>query len=80
MIVGGEFGPRARPMQTEWVESILSQCRRADVLFFFKQWGGVRKDMTGRLLHGQLYDDMPTRRVNLNSQAATFLRGFAPAP
>ncbi len=71
VIVGGRRD-RARAMQAEWVESILSQCRRADVLFFFKQWGGVRKDMTGRLLHGQLYDDMPTRRVNLNTEAATF--------
>ncbi len=59
VIVGGESGPRARPMKAEWVESIFAQCREADVRFFFKQWGGVRKDMTGRQLHGRTYDEMP---------------------
>jgi protein gp37 len=58
-IVGGESGPKARPMQAEWVESIFRQCRSARVPFFFKQWGGVRKDMTGRTLHGRTYDEMP---------------------
>lgn len=59
VIVGGESGPKARPMAPEWVESIYRQCRAADVAFFFKQWGGVRKDMTGRTLHGKTYDEMP---------------------
>ena len=59
VIVGGESGPKARPMQAEWVESIFGQCRKANVRFFFKQWGGVRKDFTGRKLHGRTYDDMP---------------------
>lgn len=59
VIVGGESGPHARLMEREWVESIFRQCRRADVPFFFKQWGGVRKDLTGRLLHGRPYDEMP---------------------
>ncbi len=59
VIVGGESGPRARPMRLEWVESILTQCRNADVAFFFKQWGGVRKHRTGRELHGVTYDEMP---------------------
>jgi protein gp37 len=59
VIVGGESGPRARPMAKEWVESIFAQCRRANVRFFFKQWGGVRKDLTGRKLHGRTYDEMP---------------------
>jgi protein gp37 len=59
VIVGGESGPRARPMKAEWVESIFAQCREANVRFFFKQWGGVRKDMTGRRLHGRTYDEMP---------------------
>jgi protein gp37 len=58
-IVGGESGPKARPMQAEWVESIFRQCRSARVPFFFKQWGGVRKDMTGRTLHDRTYDEMP---------------------
>jgi protein gp37 len=59
VIVGGESGPGARPMKHEWVDSILAQCREHAVPFFFKQWGGVRKDRTGRLLHGQTYNEMP---------------------
>ncbi len=59
VIVGGESGPRARPMRLEWVESILTQCRDAEVAFFFKQWGGVRKHRTGRELNGRIYDGMP---------------------
>ncbi len=60
VIVGGESGPRARPMKREWASSILRQCRSAKVPFFFKQWGGVRKDLTGRTLNGKTYDEMPT--------------------
>ena len=59
VIVGGESGPGARPMQADWVRAILEQCRRAHVPFFFKQWGGVRKDRTGRDLDGRAYDEMP---------------------
>jgi protein gp37 len=59
VIVGGESGPSARPMRKEWVISIFRQCRAARVPFFFKQWGGVRKDMTGRELNGRTYDEMP---------------------
>ncbi|MFM9971140.1 MAG: DUF5131 family protein [Burkholderiales bacterium] len=59
VIVGGESGPKARPMRMQWVESILKQCKTANVPFFFKQWGGVRKDLTGRELHGQIYSEMP---------------------
>lgn len=59
VIVGGESGPRARPMKKEWARSILRQCRTAGVPFFFKQWGGVRKDLTGRTLNGRIYDEMP---------------------
>ena len=59
VIVGGESGPRARPLRSEWVESIFRQCRAAGVPFFFKQWGGVRKDRTGRELYGRTYDEMP---------------------
>jgi len=58
-IVGGESGPKARPMRKEWVTSIFLQCRVARVPFFFKQWGGVRKDLTGRELNGKIYDEMP---------------------
>lgn len=59
VIVGGESGPRARPMRKEWVDSIYRQCRDAGVPFFFKQWGGVRKDRTGRELHGRTFSEMP---------------------
>jgi len=59
VIVGGESGPGARPMQAAWVRAIRDRCRRADVPFFFKQWGGVRKDRTGRDLDGRAYDEMP---------------------
>jgi protein gp37 len=58
-IIGGESGHGARPMQEEWVEKILKLCRRQDVAFFFKQWGGVHKSMTGRRLRGRTYDEMP---------------------
>lgn len=63
VIVGGESGPGARPMQRAWVDSIYRQCRSNDVPFFFKQWGGVRKDTTGRELHGRTYDEMPLVQV-----------------
>ena len=59
VIVGGESGPKARPMRKEWVKEILRQCRAARVPFFFKQWGGIRKDLTGRELDGHTYDEMP---------------------
>lgn len=58
-IVGGESGPGARPMKSEWVQQIRDQCRRADVAFFFKQWGGVFKKRTGRILEGRTWDEMP---------------------
>jgi protein gp37 len=59
VIVGGESGPHSRPMQIQWVREIFLACRRQKVPFFFKQWGGVRKDLTGRLLGGRNYDEMP---------------------
>jgi len=59
VIVGGESGPRARPMRPLWVESIQMQCQEAEVPFFFKQWGGVRKHRTGRTLNGHIFDEMP---------------------
>ncbi len=59
VIVGGESGPGARRMNTEWAKSIHRQCRQVGVPFFFKQWGGIRKDMTGRMLYGRTYDEMP---------------------
>jgi protein gp37 len=59
VIVGGESGPGARPMQPEWVRDIRDQCMAAEVAFFFKQWGGVIKSRTGRELDGRTYDAMP---------------------
>lgn len=59
VIVGGESGAGARPMQKAWVETIQLQCRRARVPFFFKQWGGVRKSLSGRELNGRTYDEHP---------------------
>lgn len=61
VIVGGESGPGARPMEKEWVTSIRDQCRESDIPFFFKQWGGVRKSATGRRLEGRIYDGLPQR-------------------
>ena len=59
VIVGGESGHGARPMKLDWVLNILRQCRAQGVMFFFKQWGGVRKSKTGRLLNGRTYDEFP---------------------
>jgi len=59
VIVGGESGPGARDMKKEWVVSIQKQCQKANVAFFFKQWGGVFKSHTGRELNGKTYDEMP---------------------
>jgi protein gp37 len=61
VIVGGESGPGARPIRKEWVLSIREQCKAARVPFFFKQWGGTRKALTGRKLEGRTYDEYPTR-------------------
>jgi protein gp37 len=58
-IVGGESGPGARPVEACWITDIRDQCQAAGVAFFFKQWGGVNKKKTGRLLEGRSYDEMP---------------------
>jgi protein gp37 len=59
VIVGGESGPGARPMEKTWVDGIFRQCLAYDVPFFFKQWGGVQKKRAGRNLNGRTYDEMP---------------------
>lgn len=64
VIVGGESGPGARPLEREWVVNIRDQCLKDKVPFFFKQWGGVQKKKTGRLLDGKTWDQMPVD-VNL---------------
>jgi protein gp37 len=58
-IVGGESGAGARPLREEWVHNIRDRCRDAGVLFFFKQWGGVRKKQAGRALDGRTHDEAP---------------------
>jgi len=59
VIVGGESGIGARKMEESWVNNLLAQCRRADVPFFFKQWGGVQKKKHGRALNGKTFDEFP---------------------
>jgi protein gp37 len=63
VIVGGESGPRARPMKREWVIQIKKRCEDMDVPFFFKQWGGVRKKAAGRELYGRTFDEMPNPQL-----------------
>lgn len=65
VIVGGESGPGARPMNPAWVTAIQQQCAAQRSIFFFKQWGGVQKAKNGRELNGRTYDEMPA----LSSQA-----------
>ena len=59
VIVGGESGPGARPMDADWVREIRDNCLSSEVPFFFKQWGGVFKKRTGRILDGRTWDQMP---------------------
>lgn len=61
VIVGGESGPRHRPIEIEWVREIRDQCRKAKVSFFFKQWGGARPKTGGRMLDGRTWDQMPDK-------------------
>ena len=59
VIVGGESGPGARPIEKSWVIEIREKCKDAGIAFFFKQWGGVQKSKTGRTLEGRIWDEMP---------------------
>ena len=59
VIVGGESGPGARPMDEKWVVNIQQQCSRSQVPFFFKQWGGTNKKKAGRVLQGRTWDELP---------------------
>lgn len=61
VIVGGESGPRSRPIEPNWVRSIQEQCEDAGVAFFFKQWGGTQKKKAGRDLDGKTYSEFPVR-------------------
>ena len=64
IIVGGESGPGARPIEAAWVRSVRAQCRAEKIPFFFKQWGGVRKREAGRTLDGRTYDEFPDAPTN----------------
>ena len=84
VIVGGESGPRARPLRPEWVVSIQRQSHTQKVPFFFKQWGGVRKATTGRTLLGRTFDEFPPivrsevpGRAELNERLARMTRSLA---
>jgi protein gp37 len=59
VIAGGESGPKARPAHPDWFRSVRDQCQAAGVPFFFKQWGGTRKKLTGRALDGRTWDQFP---------------------
>ena len=63
VIVGGESGPRARPMEADWVREIRDNCVGNNVPFFFKQWGGVVKKRTGRTLDDRTWDEMPRSKT-----------------
>jgi protein gp37 len=76
VIVGGESGHGFRPMQEEWVRSLLTQCKRAKVPFFFKQWGGYPKSKAGRLIDGRTYDEMPDRLVAPMPDRVTRIKFF----
>jgi protein gp37 len=60
VIAGGESGPGARPLHPDWVRAVRDQCVAASVPFFFKQWGGVRKSLAGRVLDGRTWDETPS--------------------
>ena len=59
VIVGGESGPRARPMDPQWAREVRDQCIEAKVPFFFKQWGGLRVRSKSRALDGKIWNEMP---------------------
>lgn len=71
VIVGGESGPGARPMDEGWVIDLRRQCQRAGVSFFFKQWGGVQKKKAGRLLEGRTWDELPKTDQQTLTTSAT---------
>ena len=76
VIVGGESGPRARPVEPAWVTDLRDQCRRASVAFFFKQWGGKNKKKAGRLLEGRTWDELPAVRAPAGGRASPRARAL----
>jgi protein gp37 len=65
VIVGGESGPGARPLEEGWVIDIRDQCLASDAPFFFKQWGGVSRKRNGRMLRGRTWDEIPVKAATL---------------
>jgi protein gp37 len=82
VIVGGESGPGARPMDPKWVTRLLARCESDGVPFFFKQWGGVQKKKLGRKLNGRTYDEAPASnavalpKIDVRKRAAEELRNI----
>lgn len=76
VIVGGESGRGARPMDPAWVKRIFRQCRKQNVPFFFKQWGGVNKGRAGRVLDGRTYDEFPKIRADRRDDRNSRKSGF----
>jgi protein gp37 len=74
VIVGGESGAEARPIEPEWVLEIRDQCITSNVPFFFKQWGGVNKKLNGRVLEGRIWDQIP-QAMDDTLSAATLIKG-----
>jgi protein gp37 len=66
-IIGGESGPKARPMDKDWVEELRLQCKAQEVAFFFKQWGGTNKKSTGRVYRGRTWDAFPASPISLTA-------------
>jgi protein gp37 len=77
VIVGGESGHRARPMNPAWARDLRDQCRRAGVAFFFKQWGGRNKKTAGRLLDGRTWDEMPLDSIEHAGRMAVTVSGLS---
>ncbi|MBL0262385.1 MAG: phage Gp37/Gp68 family protein [Leptospiraceae bacterium] len=70
VIVGGESGRKARPLEREWVIEIRNQCKLEKIPFFFKQWGGTNKKDSGRLLDGKEYNQMPVKTLRKLQKAS----------
>jgi protein gp37 len=70
VIVGGESGPGARPMEVQWVTAIRDCCNKNSIPFFFKQWGGVRKKQSGRTLESRIWNEMPLAAGSIDKSPA----------
>ena len=73
VIVGGESGPKARLIRKTWVMDIRDQCLKAEVPFFFKQWGGFNRKKSGRLLEGRTWSEMPATFTHMADEASRTL-------